>query len=138
MRAFNRRIDQHTVNRSYIIFSLAVALIAITSLVGYTSFATVGGTINSSVDNMFLANTKNGFVHVPYNLNELVYEVSSAFGTTGLSAGLTHMVSLPTKILLILLMFIGQLGVSSSILIWRAKSPKSKSYNYVEEDVTIG
>lgn len=53
----------------------------------------------------------------PYDFSEVLFEVSSAFGTTGLSAGITPMLSVYSKVALILIMFIGQLGVSSSLLV---------------------
>jgi Trk-type K+ transport system membrane component len=40
--------------------------------------------------------------------------------------------------MLILLMFIGQLGVSSTILVWGNKKSRSSHYSYIKEDITIG
>jgi Trk-type K+ transport system membrane component len=48
---------------------------------------------------------------------DVFFEVSSAFGTTGLSTGLTSSLNDVSKIAIILTMFIGQLGISSSILV---------------------
>lgn len=41
---------------------------------------------------------------------ELFFEVSSAFGTVGLSTGITPQLSTPGKIVIMLLMFVGRLG----------------------------
>ena len=48
---------------------------------------------------------------------DVIFEVSSAFGTTGLSTGLTPNLNIISKVVLILTMFIGQLGISSTILV---------------------
>jgi trk system potassium uptake protein TrkH len=45
------------------------------------------------------------------DLTRILFEVSSALGTVGLSAGLTGMLTDFGKVVLIVLMFIGRLGV---------------------------
>jgi Trk-type K+ transport system membrane component len=35
-------------------------------------------------------------------------------------------------------MFIGQLGISSSILVWRSNKNKQFTFDYLEEDIAIG
>nr|WP_307939922.1 potassium transporter TrkG [Mycoplasmopsis bovis] len=48
----------------------------------------------------------------------MFFEVFSAFGTSGLTTGITSSLNVGSKIVLSVLMFIGQFGVSSSVLIW--------------------
>src|SRR4030065_660992 len=48
-----------------------------------------------------------------YSLKEVLFEVVSAFGTVGLSTGITPELSMASKIILILTMFIGRIGIST-------------------------
>lgn len=126
VRMFNRRISNDTVIRTYIVIVASLILVVVSTLIAYTSFAHSGGQINSYDDktkdtsNLFMMRTtdaKETYVATPYTFNELMFETTSAFGTTGLSAGITGSLSLAAKICLIFVMFIGQLGVSSTLLI---------------------
>lgn len=65
----------------------------------------------------------------------LLFEVVSAFATVGLSASVTPLLSIPSKLLLIVLMFIGRVGpLTVTSLIER----KRESLSYVEETMNIG
>ncbi|TNK81644.1 cation transporter, partial [Mycoplasmopsis pullorum] len=68
---------------------------------------------------------------------QIIFEVSSAFGTTGLSTGMTKYFNTGSKIALTLLMFIGQFGISSTILVWGFKNYSNK-FEYVQSDLTTG
>jgi len=70
-------------------------------------------------------------------LIEVIFEVSSAFGTNGLSMGLTPRLTTFGEILIIILMFIGRVGIVTCLLILRGKGSKEK-FNYPKEKVTIG
>ncbi|MFZ7944313.1 MULTISPECIES: TrkH family potassium uptake protein [Bacillaceae] len=70
-------------------------------------------------------------------LIEVIFEVSSAFGTNGLSMGLTPRLTTFGQILIIILMFIGRVGIVTCLLILRGKGSKEK-FNYPKEKVTIG
>ncbi|WML40235.1 potassium transporter TrkG [Neobacillus sp. OS1-2] len=70
-------------------------------------------------------------------LIEVIFEVSSAFGTNGLSMGLTSGLTTFGKILIIILMFIGRVGIVTCLLILRGKGSKEK-FKYPKEKVTIG
>ena len=65
------------------------------------------------------------------------FEACSAFGTTGLSLGLTTQLNAVGKIVLVLLMFIGQQGITSTLLLWNNRNLKPRPV-LVEEDVLIG
>lgn len=73
----------------------------------------------------------------PYDLNKLIFEVCSAFGTTGLSLGITAGLSTFGKVILMLLMFIGRIGILTFLFTWK-KDRKSKSYHYPKERIIIG
>lgn len=67
---------------------------------------------------------------------QLLFEVTSAFGTVGLSTGITpHLASL-SKFIIVLIMFIGRLGPITMATIWYQK--KLSEAHYSEESVIIG
>ena len=70
----------------------------------------------------------------------LLYEVFSAFGTVGVSAGVTPYLSLGSKITISVLMFIGRLGPITffQLLGSKMKLDDQSKYHYVEEDFLIG
>lgn len=58
---------------------------------------------------------------------DICYEVVSAFGTVGLSRGITGSLSDISKIVISIVMFMGRVGVLTILI---AFTPKSKAYNY--------
>ncbi len=67
---------------------------------------------------------------------EVVFEVFSAFGTVGLSMGLTPVLSFTGKIVIILLMFIGRVGpLTIALAIVQRKNARFK---YAEEELWVG
>jgi trk system potassium uptake protein TrkH len=68
---------------------------------------------------------------------DLFFESVSAFGTVGLSTGITPMLSQWGQIILVLAMFIGRLG-PFTIGIAMAQSSTIDNYRFVQERVTIG
>ena len=67
---------------------------------------------------------------------QLLFEMVSAFGTVGLSTGITPGLCIPSKLLLILTMFIGRLGAFTLLSIW-INRPEAGA-RYTEESITIG
>ncbi|MEC2078482.1 TrkH family potassium uptake protein [Metabacillus fastidiosus] len=72
-----------------------------------------------------------------FSLIEILFEVCSAFGTTGLSMGITPELSTIGKSLIISLMFIGRIGVFFLLLLIGSKE-KEANYHYPKERVIIG
>lgn len=72
-----------------------------------------------------------------FTFTEIFFEVASAFGTCGLSMGITPELSNFGKILLILLMFIGRVGILNFIFII-GKKGKDVKYHYPKERLIIG
>ena len=68
---------------------------------------------------------------------DLLFEVVSAFGTVGLSSGITASLSFAGQVVLILAMFVGRVG-PFTVGIALAQKLDPDSYRYVEERVTIG
>ncbi|WP_223836517.1 TrkH family potassium uptake protein [Paenibacillus oceani] len=68
---------------------------------------------------------------------EVLFEVTSAFGTVGLSMGLTPELSTLGKLIIILTMFIGRLGPLTLAFALSQKQSREK-FRYLEEKVLIG
>ena len=134
IRAFKTKINSSTANRAYVVFTTSILLCIFVALIGISSISDYGGNLNTEG---FSPTDSSGAVG-KYGFMEILFETVSAFGTTGLSTGLTSGITLGYKLSLILLMFIGQLGVSSTILLWGKRNSKSNKYEYVEQDITIG
>lgn len=72
-----------------------------------------------------------------HGLMEIIFEVASAFGTTGLSLGITSDLSSIGKCVIIALMFIGRVGILSFLFMIGGKE-KTTKYHYPKERVIIG
>jgi len=70
-------------------------------------------------------------------LNEILFEAASAFGTVGLSIGLTPNLSVMGEWIIIVTMFIGKLG-PLTIGLTMAQRSERDLYRYPQERVTIG
>ncbi|MBB6176462.1 potassium uptake TrkH family protein [Anoxybacillus tengchongensis] len=73
----------------------------------------------------------------PFTMTEIVFEVCSAFGTTGLSMGITSQLSTFGKLVITVLMFIGRIGILSFLFLIRGNKQK-ESYHYPKERIIIG
>jgi trk system potassium uptake protein TrkH len=71
------------------------------------------------------------------NMKEVFFEVFSAFGTVGLSLGLTPRLNDIGKIVIIMTMYIGRIGPLTFLYAFSRERAKGK-YDYVEESVMIG
>ncbi len=71
------------------------------------------------------------------SLSEALFEVASAFGTVGLSTGITFGLTLPSKVILILCMYIGRIGISTLALALAMRTSIDRAI-HPEENVTIG
>ncbi len=115
VNVFKRKIPNETVKRALVVTTISGALI-------------IGAIICISAENPNI-DVLNAF-----------FTICSAFGTTGLSTlGFTELYHLGvlSTLVLILLMFIGQLGVSSTLLV-SIRGTGEKEYSYVEENILIG
>jgi trk system potassium uptake protein TrkH len=68
----------------------------------------------------------------------ILFETVSAFGTVGLSTGLTPNLSDPGRILITLLMFIGRLGPLTIGFAFILRNVSPAKYRYAEERIMIG
>jgi len=109
--AFKRRMPNEIISKAFIITFLSVVLVC--------------------VDTLLLC-----ILEPQYSFMQLLFEEVSAFGTVGLSTGITPDLSVASKIIIILTMFTGRLGPLTIASIWIYKS--SSSISYSEENLTIG
>ncbi len=72
-----------------------------------------------------------------HEFSALLFEAFSAFGTVGLSRGITPELSSPSKIALILTMFGGRIG-PLTLMVALAKSKQASVLHYPEEHILIG
>ena len=109
---FNREIHVVDIQRSFAVFTMA-------SILTFVSMIVILATENKS------------------NILQVFFEVMSAFGTCGLSLGVTDDISGLTKVILMILMFIGRVGLISFIIMIVGRKEPDK-YHYPKERVQIG
>lgn len=119
--AFKRTIPNRTVISSFIVTFTGIILVLLSSVVIYYT---------TSIDGARIAST--------HTFLQVFYETSSAFGTVGLSMGISAIASPVALFILVLNMFIGQLGISSTLLAWAKPKNATKAIKYSQEDVKIG
>lgn len=110
-RSFGRKLKDDTMHRAFIIISLAFAWILVQT------------TLMSVFD-----------PHIP--LRDLLFEMVSGLSTTGLTTGITPMLSVPSKVILLVTMYCGRLGPLTIATLWVAE--KRSDVSRPEEDLPIG
>jgi trk system potassium uptake protein TrkH len=72
-----------------------------------------------------------------FGLGPSLFEATSAFGTVGLTTGLTSSLNIPSQLVLIILMFVGRVGTitAASAFVLRRKQPR---FHLPEEQPIIG
>ncbi len=108
---FKRRLSGDIIKKAMMIFIIAACTIMISSL------------ILMAVE--------------PFSIRKILFETVSAFGTVGLSTGITSHLSEGSKIVVILTMFIGRLG-PITVLGAFLTGPVRKRYRYPVQDIGIG
>ena len=110
VEVFKRRIDWELINKALaiVIISLFYIIVVITILLSIESFSA----------------------------DKVIYEVISAFSTTGLSMGITASLGIISKFLIIITMFIGRLGPMTVALAFT--NNKKSLVKYPKEDILIG
>ena len=70
-------------------------------------------------------------------LISIIVEVASAFGTTGLSLGITDDLTTVGKLMIALLMFIGRIGMLYTLMIFVPKETRDLGYEYPSEKLLL-
>jgi trk system potassium uptake protein TrkH len=112
LQLFGRRVPVQTAVRA--------------GVVTLTSFMVVSGGL------IVLSMTEAG-----QDLLPLAFETFSAFGTVGLSMGITSGLSPAGKLVIVVLMFIGRLG-PLTLGLALAEAPPERRIEYPAEDVAVG
>ncbi|MFC6274265.1 TrkH family potassium uptake protein [Levilactobacillus tangyuanensis] len=112
----HRRFSQANINRALMLVFLASVVIATATLI--------------------LTQTEN--IPREFGLEYIVFEVLSAFGTVGLSLGLTPHLTVIGKLVIMLLMFIGRVGIFTSLYSLSKRQAKVNQIRYPEENILIG
>ncbi|GIO25986.1 TrkH family potassium uptake protein [Ornithinibacillus bavariensis] len=73
----------------------------------------------------------------PFSITKILFEVTSAFGTVGLSLGITGDLTTVSKVILMFLMFVGRVGIITFLFMFK-KTKKTGSYHYPKERISIG
>ena len=108
---FERRVDDNTVK-------IASAILTI-----YLALFFFGGLFISAYENL--------------PLSSCLYETASAFGTVGLTLGITPQLHIPSQLILILLMYLGRVG-SLTLMYAALSSKKIINTKLPLEKITIG
>ena len=73
----------------------------------------------------------------PFSITALIFEVASAFGTVGLSQGITGELTVVSKFILMVFMFIGRIGLVTFLLTFRPEQQQA-SVRFPKEKIIIG
>ncbi|MBR1442702.1 MAG: Trk family potassium uptake protein, partial [Firmicutes bacterium] len=115
---FHRRISFNTLLRSLVIVMLIISLL-------------LSGCIILSFTEIHLLGR--------FEFLDLLYEVTSALSTTGLSVGISPLLTTTGKLVLSALMFIGRLGpFTIALALTRKVNKNNNSMNYPEGKVLVG
>lgn len=117
---FGRSINRENMEKAVTLILIAAALIAVAVIALLVT--ELGGTPHPESRGMFI---------------EYLFECISAFGTVGLSTGVTPGLSAPGKLIIIALMFTGRLGPLTLMFALERRKPPA-SYRYPEERILIG
>lgn len=108
---FNRRLDWEIMNKALALLVISLTYIAIVIMVLL------------SIE--------------PYSIGQIAFEVISAFGTVGLTLGITPDLTALSKLIIIITMFVGRLGPMTIAFALGEERKKSK-VQYPKEDILIG
>ncbi len=108
---FHRRISEPSVERAYAIATLSFILVVVSTL------------LLTMIE--------------PWVFSDVLFEVVSAFGTVGLSRGITPQLTDASKYILALTMLIGRVGVMMLVMAVSSQV-RTQRYEYPTEDVPVG
>ncbi|MHC5268466.1 TrkH family potassium uptake protein [Enterococcus sp. LJL98] len=112
VNVFGRQIDDDDLQKSIVVFMLSLIM----------CFSSV----------VFLTAIED------FSLIAIIVEVASAFGTTGMSLGITPELSTIGKVVIGALMFIGRIGMLYTLLLFVPKETRDLGYEYPTEKIIIG
>lgn len=111
IEVFNRQIGDQSIKRAFAIISLSMVVL------GFSIFSI-------------------SYFDSDKGLLAIAFECVSAYSTTGLSLGITAALSAPSKLIIIMTMFLGRVSMLS-VLIAVLKKAKYLHYQYPTEEISI-
>lgn len=109
---FSRRIEDRDIKKAVVVFNLSLAMCFLAVLI--------------------LSITEQ------QDMIAIIVEVASAFGTTGLSLGITSDLTFVGKIVIAALMFIGRIGMLYTLMVFVPKERQDHGYLFPSEKIIIG
>lgn len=109
--AFKRKIDDSTIRQAFVVAFLSICIVIIST---------------------FLLSV----LEPDFSFMQLLFECTSAFGTVGLSTGITTQLCDGAKLVIILTMYVGRLGAMTVATLGSYKEPSTATYT--TEEITIG
>jgi len=127
--AFRRNMSKKALNRASLIFFASLGLIVVSIIVVTAFEGDSAYVVGNTVFHTYQADA------VRYTTIDYLFEICSAMATVGLGTGYTVYYSVGTKIVLMILMFLGRIGpLSVSQLFYH----KVRTWSYAEEEIAIG
>ena len=116
-KAFHRRISTDSILKAFTLSTIAIFYCIVVTFLIHASLASSG-----------------------ISISDVAFEVVSAFGTVGLSTGITPSLNAFSKIVIGITMFIGRLGPLTIVSIWNRNWMKNTNseVDYIEERIMIG
>jgi trk system potassium uptake protein TrkH len=108
---FQREIEPGAVNRAFAIMFFSFIILGIGSMIIY-------------------------LIEPGQGLIKIVFECFSAYGTVGLSLGITPTLTTASKMIIILLMFLGRMGTITLLMVFISQ-PKSRPYRFPSDTILI-
>lgn len=120
-RAFRRTISEHDVVNAFVVGFFGLFIVSIGGIVVVSSLSNINSSSNQ-VD----------------SFSNAMFLSASAFGTTGLSTNNIKDLDWYARIYLMFLMFVGQFGLSSTLLSLKRNKVNKNSFQYITERIKIG
>ena len=115
---FNRSIPSETIRSSLMIFISSIILTFVT-IMFISLFEIIGG-------------------NDQFDILDIVFVTLSAYGTTGLSTVAISTSTVASKLMIIVIMFIGQLGMSTTLSQLKTRKVIISDKTFIEESVSLG
>lgn len=114
---FNKKVAFEVLQNSIAVFMLNSGLIVVSTIL--------------------LCFTDN-YLFKSFEFIDVLFEITSAVGTVGLTTGFTHTLTLYGKIIIIVCMFIGRIGSVTFLLSLGAQQKSKNTIHYPEEKILVG
>ena len=115
-RVFQRRLEYDQIMKAFVLVNVAIMLVF------FSTFIVI-------------------LIQPELGLNKVLFEVISAFSTTGLSMGITTSLNVSTRLIMVALMIFGRLGILTVIGVLNRNWLNNKTdrdIEFIKESVTVG